>query len=69
MAKIQVIVCKCGSKMAACLEPYCYTDKDWHRDIKKYLDKGCSVEMIESGKGLSLAKCKCNEQGKQLSLF
>ena len=31
--KVQVIICKCGAKFAACVEPDCYTDKDWLKNL------------------------------------
>jgi hypothetical protein len=46
--KIQVLVCKCGAKYAACIDPYCYTDKDWLKDLKKHIKDGGTVEMSDS---------------------
>ena len=67
MGKIQIIKCnKCGVTFAACCAPECYTDKDWQKDVANYVKKGYDVDLIESGNGLTLEKCKCN---LQLSLF
>jgi hypothetical protein len=59
--KIQVLVCKCGAKYAACVEPYCYTDKDWLKDLKKHIKEGGTVEMSDS-ESFTIEKCKCNDQ-------
>lgn len=60
---IQVIKYKCcGNIFAACCEPDCYTDKDWLKDLKKYVEKGHKVEMIPSGQGLQFKKCECKKK-------
>jgi hypothetical protein len=51
----------CNTIFAGCVEPYCYTDEDWLKDIKRYVDNGCVVEYVEAGKGLKFEKCKCVE--------
>lgn len=69
----QIIKCPCGKIFAACAEPYCYTDAEWHRDVRAYVKKGCTVSMAEKGevqKGFD--KCTCpgmNPKLKQPSLF
>jgi hypothetical protein len=68
-----VIICKCGSAFAACITPECYTDKDWQKDLRKYVKEGCTVEMRHSG-DFNFERCKCNEKQEaeiknQLSLF
>lgn len=62
MGKIQIIKCKCGVTFAGYCAPECYTDKEWIKDIAKYLKRGCEVDLIDSGNGLTLEKCKCNTQ-------
>ncbi len=49
----------CQTIFAACIEPYCYTDEDWTKDLKQYVKKGCGVQMVERGMGIRLEKCKC----------
>ena len=66
--KIQVLICKCGSKYAACAEPHCYTNKDWLKDLKKHVKKGGIVEMMES-QDFTFEECKCNEQNGQTRLL
>lgn len=45
---IEVIKCPCNKSFAACAEPYCHSDADWHRDKRKYLKKGCTVSTVGS---------------------
>jgi len=59
--KIQVLVCKCGSKYAACVEPDCYEDVDWLKDLGKCLQAGGTVEMADA-ESFMFERCKCNEQ-------
>lgn len=43
---IQTIKYKCCGKIfAACREPECYTDADWLKNLKQYVQKGHTVEM------------------------
>lgn len=64
MSRAQVIICKCGAKFAACREPECYTDKEWLRDLSKYVKNGCSVDMIGI-KEFELESCRCAEIKKK----
>ena len=41
----QVILCTCGKVFAACLDPLCYHESDWMRDVRKYSKQGYKVEM------------------------
>ncbi len=70
--KAQVIKCKCGSIFAACLEPHCYTDSDWQRDLRKYVKQGNLVEILDCS-SFNFEKCKCKEvkeeNSSQASLF
>ncbi len=62
MTKIQTIRRSCCNTIfAACSEPYCYTDKDWTKDLKQYVEKGCVVEFVNMGEGLRFEKCKCDK--------
>jgi hypothetical protein len=59
---IQIIKRKCCGKIfAACCEPSCYTDNDWLKDLKKYVNRGDKVEMIPDNSGLKFEKCICND--------
>jgi hypothetical protein len=62
---IQIIKHKCcGKTFAACREPDCFTDKEWQKELRKYvLSDKVTVEMVES---FTFEKCTCN---KTLNLF
>ncbi len=58
---IQVIRYKCCNKIyAAANEPYCYTEKDWIKDVRKSALDGDKIEMIENGSDWKFEKCTCN---------
>ncbi len=59
--KIQILVCKCGSKYAACVEPNCYTDTDWLNVLRQNVLEGGTVEMA-AAESFAFEQCKCNEQ-------
>lgn len=64
----QVIVCKCGSVIAACVAPECFQEKEWMKDVRDYSKKGYTIEMRETGQGnLSLKACTCKLITNQLS--
>lgn len=45
---IQIVKCNCcGYIVAACSEPYCYTDKEWLEKIKIY-KQSYKVELIKN---------------------
>jgi len=59
---IQVIKYKCcGKVFAACCEPDCYTDKDWLKSLKKYVERGDNIEMVENGTW-KFEKCECEKE-------
>jgi hypothetical protein len=60
MNRIQVVTCKCGSQIAACVEPNCYIDFEWLRDLKKYIKKGCKIYLIEK-QDFEFKSCICKE--------
>ncbi len=66
---IQAIKCPCGKVFAGCVEPYCYTESSWQKDVRKYIKKGCTVSTIES---TPLQECTCKdfkpESSNQLEL-
>jgi hypothetical protein len=56
---MQVIKYKCcGKVFAACREPECYTDKDWHKTLRKYVPQGHKVEMMEK---VVFGECTCGK--------
>jgi len=71
--KIQIVKCKCGSTFAACWEPMCYEDKDWQKNLRKYLKQGATVATIENPPGGQLfQRCTCpvpGEDPNQIKLF
>jgi len=49
------------------VEPECYTEKDWTKNLKEYAQQGHKVEMVESFK---FGECKCKKEEIKLpSLF
>jgi hypothetical protein len=67
----QVIKYKCCGKVyAACMEPRCYTNKDWLKDIKKAVKDGDKIEMLDTS-SFQMDKCTCNKEPitNQLDLF
>jgi len=59
--KGQIIKYKCcGKVFAACCEPECYTDKDWVKELIKYVLRGDIVETVEMGT-IKFGKCECKE--------
>lgn len=64
MGNAQTVKCKCGTIVAACLEPYCYEDVEWMRKVRKYSKKGYSIEMANDVTA-RFGNCTCNE--KQIS--
>lgn len=57
--KAQIVKHKCCKKVfAACCEPECYIDKDWLKNLKKYVLRGDLVEISETG-DFKFGKCEC----------
>jgi len=55
----QVIKYKCcGETFAACIEPDCYTDAEWQKNLRRYALRGDTIEMIDSN-SVTISKCKC----------
>jgi len=74
--KAQIVKCRCGSIFAACVEPHCYTEPDWQKDVRKYAKQGYRIEMKDCGEGIQFSKCKCYEtqqtsihKSTQISIF
>ena len=71
--KVQTINCgSCNATFAACVEPECYSDADWQRDLRKYTKQGAKVELVDSGE-FRFTSCHCDKKKKkdpnQLTLF
>lgn len=50
IVKAQAVKRKCcDSVFAACAEPYCYGEKDWHISVRDYAKRGFKIETIEVG--------------------
>jgi len=63
MSKAQIIRYKCCKVVfAACIEPECFTDKDWQDQVRKYVKRGDIVESVDSLEGITLSNCKCNPE-------
>lgn len=70
---IQIINCKCGKTFAASKEPECYIDKEWQKQLSKYVKNGCTVKMVHPGEW-AFEKCECKKEdlntcSNQLSLI
>ena len=66
--KAQVIICKCGGLIAGWMEPYCYEDKDWQKDVRKSSKEGCEIKIVDPQEvrvKLEVCKCKSNKEGKK----
>ncbi len=69
MGKAQVIKCKCGKVFAACREPECYTEKDWMKDMRKYVIDGCTVDMVNTNE-FQFENCVCDKSASvKIGLF
>lgn len=64
MSKVQIIkyAC-CGKVFAGCVEPECYLDEEWQADLRKYVQRGDKVEMIDS-QDFKFEKCECKTNRK-----
>jgi hypothetical protein len=63
---VQVVKCKCGEIFAGYREPECFEDAEWHKDIRKWIKMGYTVETAER---IKFGECKCNEIKNQTNLF
>lgn len=54
IGRTQIIRCKCGSIVAGCVLPYCYSDAGLQKDMCKYVQKGYEVDIINSSDPLPL---------------
>lgn len=65
----QIVICKCGETVAACMAPFCYTDKDWLTDLKIYIKKGCTIKTIRPEEEMNWGKCSCKTKEAKEGLF
>ncbi len=56
--KIQIIICKCGSVFSGCTVPECYTDEDYTKELKGYVEAGCTVDLVPAG-NFKFEECRC----------
>lgn len=61
MRQVQIIKCKCGRVFAMCVIPEAYQDAEWMRELRKYVKKGCTVE-VGFSKDYSLENCICKKE-------
>ena len=60
---IQVIRYKCCMKIfAACVDPVCYTDKKWQKNLRKYVLQGHKPQMLNGIGGIELGECECQNE-------
>ena len=65
---IQCIECPCGKIFAGAIEPHCYTDKDWQKDMRNYVSKGCKVSLKQS-RTFELENCTCKDTNPESKIF
>lgn len=69
---VQLIRCKCGKVFAAAAEPHCYSDAEWQKEMRKYIKRGCTVEMSNNN-DWKFEQCVCEtipkKDPRQLELF
>lgn len=61
----QVITCVCGSTFAACIEPNCYTEREWCNDVVKYANQGCTISTIPANM-FKFERCRCADAVKDI---
>ncbi len=67
--KIQIVRRNCCNTIfASCVEPYCYTDDDWTKQLKIYAEEGRKIEIVTDFR-FEPCTCKPIEDVNQLELF
>lgn len=61
MDGVQTVRCKCGCVFAACIEPECYMDKQWMKDLRRYVKKGNTVKVVPKDE-FEFGKCTCDTE-------
>jgi hypothetical protein len=65
--KVQIISCSnCDAVFAACVEPECYSDAEWQKQLRKYVNRGEKVNLVDSG-SWKFTRCECNKKTKKKS--
>lgn len=56
---VQTVSCAgCGAIFAGCVEPHCYEDKDWQKDIRDFVKRGFKIAMSETCR---FGTCTCEK--------
>lgn len=58
---VQVIRCRCGKTFAAHLCDSVDDDIEWAKMVVKYINRGCTVEIMNI-KNFRLERCTCNNR-------
>ena len=69
MSNAEVVYCKCGVMIAACVIGY--QSAQWHRDLRKYMKEGYVIKHVPSSEvKLEFGSCTCKKQNPvQLDIF
>ncbi len=59
--KCQVIKCKCGKISGGSVEPYCYTDTVWIKEVGKAIKDGYEIDFI-SVDNFNIEDCICRNE-------
>lgn len=60
--KVQVLRWKCCNKIyAVAVEPHCYTNKQWLKEVKQAVKDGDLIEMLSLEESRNMEICNCNK--------
>lgn len=59
MRTAQIVKCKCGSVVAACITPFCYEDKEWQKAIHDFKEQGYTIDELPCDDSWNLGQCEC----------
>lgn len=59
MRTAQIVKCKCGSVVAACIAPLCYEDKEWQKDIHDFKEQGYTIDELPCDGSWHVGQCEC----------
>ena len=59
MRTAQIVKCKCGSVIAACIVPLCYEDREWQKDIRDFKDQGYTIDELPCDGSWHVGQCEC----------
>jgi hypothetical protein len=57
----------CNTIFASCVEPECYIDRDWLKELKTYVKAGCHIDILEC-KTFTFESCVCPKPQTELAL-